>query len=192
MKLRFALGALAAALLAAACGQAPTAPSVSPSGALPGLMRSDADVSSPLELRALAGRVINLLTGAPAPGVTLAIESVGSVAADAAGQFPIESEAPNGHYRATASGPGVVARQTTIAFPGEAPIISLIPDTFNVTAFNEIARGATGEAGVIKRWLTPPALVIETSFLDYAASFDPASGFPKDSSVATEQQLGPW
>ena len=44
---------------------------------------------------------------------------------------------------------------------------------------------------MIKRWLNPPALVVETSFLDHAASFEPASGFPKESSIATDQQLAP-
>ena len=195
MSSKSVLSALGAALIAAACGQAPSAPSVSPSvspsGALPGLLRSDADVSSPLEMRALAGRFTNVLTGAAAAGITLTVDGIGAVAGDAAGLFNLETEAPDGRYRVTASGAGVVARQTTIAFPGEAPVISLIPSTFSVTAFHEIARGATGEAAVIKRWLNPPALVIETAFLDRAASFDPASGFPKETSIATDQQLTP-
>ena len=85
MKLRFALGALVA-LFAFACGQAPTAPNVSPSGLpLPGVLRSDADASSPLEMRALAGRFTNILSGAAAAGITLSIEGVGNVAGDAAG-----------------------------------------------------------------------------------------------------------
>ena len=166
MKLRLAHGALIA-IFAAACGQAPSAPSVSPTGvALPSVLRSDADASSPLEMRALAGRFTNVLTGAVAPGVTLAVDGIGAVAGDAAGQFSLETEAPDGRYRVTASGAGVVSRATTLTFPGSAPVISLIPSTFNMTAFDQMARHFGEPDGVTKRWVMPPALVIETSLVD--------------------------
>ena len=117
-------------------------------------------------MRALAGRFTNALTGAAAAGVTLTVDGVGAVAGDAAGQFNLESEAPDGRYRVTASGAGVVSRVTTLTFPGQAPVVSLIPSTFNMTAFDQMARQFGEPAGVTKRWAVPPALVIETSFVD--------------------------
>ena len=186
MKLRFALGALVA-LFAFACGQAPTAPNVSPSGLpLPGVLRSDADASSPLEMRALAGRFTNILSGAAAAGITLSIEGVGNVAGDAAGQFNLESEAPDGRYRVTASGAGVVSRVTTLTFPGQAPVISLIPSTFNMTAFDQMARHFGEPDGVTKRWTVPPALVIETSLVDAQSV---VGGIPQYPPVASAEQL---
>ncbi len=186
MKSRIAFGALIA-LVAAACGQVPSAPSVSPSGTLPGLMRSDADVSSPLEVRALVGRFTDALTGAAKAGITLTVDGIGAVAGDAAGQFSLETEAPDGRYRVAASGAGVVSRQTTLTFPGTAPVISLIPGTFNMTAFDQMAR-QFGEAGVLKRWTQAPALIIETSLLDLGPSFD-AAGLPTAAPVASAQQM---
>ena len=167
MKSRFALGALIA-LIAAACGQAPTAPSVSPSGGVPGLMRSDADVSSPLEMRALAGRFTDALTGA------------------AAGQFNLDTEAPDGRYRVTAAGAGVVPRQTTVTFPGTAPVISLIPSTFNMTGFDQMARQFGEPLGVTKRWTQAPALVIETALVEAQSV---SGGVPQYPAVASAEQL---
>lgn len=200
MKIGFALGvlALALALVAAACGggQTLTSPSAAVGAVSSGAGRvlSDAasgDVSSPLEVRTLTGLFTDILTGAAASGITMNIEGVGEVAADAAGQFNFESEAPDGLYRATASGPGVISRQTMLMFPGQPPVISLIPSAFNIAAFNEFARGATGEPGVLKRWLSPPALVIETSLLDRDASFDAITGLPNEAAIASEGQLAP-
>ena len=62
---------------------------------------------------------------------------------------------------------------------------SLIPSTFNVAAFEQMARNF-GEPGVVKRWVTPPALIIETSILDRAASFDP-SGLPNATPTASAE-----
>lgn len=187
MSSKFVLSAVGVVLFAAACGQVPTAPSVSPSGALPGLLRSDADVSSPLEMRALAGRVTNALTGGAAPGITLDVAGVGVFAANTAGQFNVESEAPDATYRVTASGAGVVARQTTLTFPGSAPVISLIPSTFNMTAFDQMMRQFGPPLGVVKRWTQAPGLVIETSLVDAASV---VGGVPTlNGPIASSEQL---
>ena len=151
---------------------------------MPGLLRSDADVSSPL--RALAGRFTNALTGAAAAGLTLTVDGSGAVAGDAAGQFNLETEAPDGRYRVTAAGAGVVSRQTTVTFPGTAPVISLIPSTFNMTAFDQMARQFGEPLGVTKRWTQAPALVIETSLVDPQSV---VGGIPQYPPVASEQQL---
>jgi hypothetical protein len=188
MKIRFGFEALALALLAAACGgaQTPTSPTITGS-ALPGMLSSTADVSSALEMRAVTGRFTDALTGAAATNITLTVDGIGAFAGDTAGHFNLEAEAPDGRYRVTASGDGVVSRQTTLTFPGQGPVISLIPTSFNTQALDEMTR-QFGEAGVMKRWIQVPALIIETSLLDLDASFD-AAGAPTDTAVASAEQM---
>ncbi|MBI4888069.1 MAG: hypothetical protein HY824_13320 [Acidobacteria bacterium] len=193
------LGALS--LLTFACGASPLAPSAVSSasgsavsgfgsslasGPAAGSATGDA-VSSPLEMRALTGRVTNLLTGAPASGVTVSIQDLGAAAADAAGQFTLESEAPDGRYRATAAGPGVVSRQTSLTFPGQGAALSLIPNTFNMAAFDQMVRHFGDPDGATKRWMQAPALVIETALVD-PQSID-AAGIPQYPPVASADQL---
>jgi hypothetical protein len=184
----FALSLTAAVCLAGCGGQAPTSPTVSggiaPSGRL--FAASGGDVSTSFDVRALAGRFINVLTGAPAAGVSLNVEGVGEVAAGADGQFSLDTEAPDGRYRVTATAPGFVARQTTLSFPGEPPVISLIPASFNMTAFDQLVRQFGVHTNVTKRWTQAPALVIETSLVDPQSV---PGGVPEYNAIASADQL---
>jgi hypothetical protein len=169
-----------------ACSQHPTAPSgegdrVSAVGSA-----ATDDGAASAALRSLAGRATNVLTGAGAAGVAIQITGVADLASDANGDFALESEAPDGRYRVTVSGANVVERQTSLVFPGGTALLSLIPTSFNLRAFDEMVRHF-GEAGVLKRWAQAPALVIETSLLDPDASLD-ASGLPREVIVASAEQ----
>ena len=172
-------------LVTTACGGGPTAPSGMPGGSVAPGGASAASVG-PLEMRSLTGRVTNVLSGVGAPGAIIHIQDVGDLATDAVGNFLLESEAPDGRYRSTVSTLGFVGRQTTLLFPGQPAVVSLIPSTFNLTALEQMVRNF-GEPGVVKRWATPPALIIETSILDRAASFDP-SGLPNATPTASAEQ----
>jgi hypothetical protein len=103
----------------------------------------------PEALRSLAGRATNVLTGAGAAGVAIQITGVADLAADANGNFALQSEAPGGRYRVTVSGATVVERQTSVTFPGGTALLSLIPTSFDLRAFDEMVRHF-GEAGVLK------------------------------------------
>jgi hypothetical protein len=172
---------------AAACGgQSPTAPSATFDAALEPGAASAFETSSPLELRSFTGRTTNALTGAGAGGVTIRIAEVGDVVADASGNFTVASEAADGRYRITVSGPGVVERQTSIVFPGQPATLPLIPTGFNTQAFDQFAR-SFGQPDVLERWVEAPALIVETSLLDRAASLD-ATGLPLDTLIASAEQ----
>lgn len=177
---------LIAAFLTSACGQSPTSPSATPAGALASGAVSAFDTSSPLELRSLTGRATNVLTGAGAGGVTIRIAEVGDLAADADGNFALESETPDGRYRITVSGVGVVERQTSLVFPGQPVTLPLIPTGFNTQAFDQFARSYS-QPDVLERWVEAPALVVETSLLDRAASID-AVGLPQETLIASGEQ----
>ena len=79
-----------------------------------------------------------------------------------------------------------MSRVTTLTFPGQAPVISLIPSTFNMTAFDQMARHFGEPDGVTKRWTVPPALVIETSLVDAQSV---VGGIPQYPPVASAEQL---
>ena len=174
------------AVTAACGGQSPTSPSAMPAelGASGGPLASE--TASPLEVRSMTGRATNALTGAGVGGVTIRIADVADIAADAAGNFSLDSEAADGRYRVVVSGAGMVERQTSLVFPGQPVTLPLIPISFNARAFEEMARNFV-EPGVLKRWTEAPALIVEASLLDRAASID-AAGLPLETLVASAQQ----
>lgn len=173
-------------LLAPACGQSPTAPSAAVDGALaPGAV-SGFEEASPLDARALTGRATNAVTGAGVGGVTIRVAELGNAVADTSGNFTLASEVVDGTYRLTASGAGVVERQTSLVFPGQPVTLPLIPTGFNTQAFDQFARSYS-QPDVLERWLEAPALVVETSLLDRAASIG-AGGLPLDTLVASADQ----
>lgn len=190
MSLILRLAALAlTAIVSAACSssEVPTAPTTASGPAFSSLTGAPlGDTASPLELRALTGQAVDVITGAGAAGVTLHLVNVGETATDPAGAFSLASEAADGLYRVVASGPAVVGRETSLTFPGGHAVLSLIPAAFNMLAFDEMAR-QLGEPGVMKRWMQVPALIIETSLLDASASFD-AAGLPTAQAIASEHQ----
>jgi len=169
-----------------ACSQHPTAPSAEFDRVSAVGSASAEDDAAPVVLRSLTGRATDVFTGAGAAGVAIRVAGVADLAADANGSFALESEAPDGRYRVTVSGANVVERQTSLAFPGGTALLSLIPTSFNLRAFDEMVR-QFGDVGVLKRWTQAPALVIETSLLDRDASID-ASGIPHDTIVASADQ----
>jgi hypothetical protein len=134
----------------------------------------------------MTGHVSDAVSGLAFPGVSVRVAELGETATDVDGQFRIEVEALNGRYRVTASSPGVVARETSVTFPGHPVLLPLIPAAFNLQAFDEMVR-QFGGAAALKRWLVAPALVIEMSLLNRAASLDPG-GSPKDTLIASDEQ----
>ena len=138
-------------------------------------------------MRPVTGQVTDALSGAGFPGVTIRIPEVGEAASGADGQFSLEAEALDGRYRVNASGVAVVARETTLLFPGGPARVPLIPAAFNLVAFDEMVR-QFGGVPALKRWLVAPALVVEMSLLDRAASIDPTTGVPNGIVIASDQQ----
>lgn len=74
-----------------------------------------------------------------------------------------------GSNRAVLSAAGFVDRQTGIAAPGSNLRLSLIPSSFDLTAFNQMFRHASvgGQPNGLTRWRTPPGLTIERRVLQF-------------------------
>ena len=158
--------ALCAAL---ACGgsSSPTSPSAA-SG-------SPVTAGSPVQ-----GQTVDALTGTPASNLTVVVGSYPAVSTDANGMFSVES-APQRTYPAAMSGPGIVPRQTTISPSSDPMRLSVIPASFDVTAFNEMFRA---ENARLQRWTSRPSLVIVASTMALGT-------VSADSFIASSEQMSP-
>jgi hypothetical protein len=103
----------------------------------------------------LRGETVNVLDGSPMGRVTIKIGSQ-VTQSDDNGRFDVRN-LREGSETIVLSGNAVVERQRTVTIPsGDASRETLIPASFDLAAFDEMARGD----GRLARWTTPPALVV--------------------------------
>jgi len=131
---------------AAACSKSPSAPSS----------------SNPATV--LQGQTVNAIDGAAAPSVSVRVGGRVPVTTDTNGLFEVEVGGP-GTFDATIRGTGIVERQTTVVSPSQGRArLSLIPASFDLTAFDEMFR--TSNARLV-RWTSRPSLVVLASVMEY-------------------------
>ncbi len=157
--LAVSLGALAVGA-AAACSKSPSGPSS----------------SSPSTV--VQGQTVSAIDGGAAANVTVRIGSRVPVTTDTNGLFEVEVGGP-GTFDATIRGTGIVERQTAVVNPSQGRTrLSLIPASFDLTAFDEMAR--TSSARLI-RWTSRPALVVLATVMEYR------SGVGSEYAASSEQ-----
>ena len=121
------------------------------------------------------GRVVHVLSGAALADVTITGTGVAAAPSDAMGVFEIGavslSTAPR---RVELVSPKAVPRRTYVRVPDVHTEISLVPVTFNLTAFDEMLRDPR-----LRRWRAAPPLVIERQTLQ-VSSVDAAEGTALD------------
>ena len=139
-----------------ACGGDSAPSPTSPSTLAPGPSDSAA--------RSITGAVTDAIRGEALTGVTVALEGAGTAATDAAGHFIIDSGAPNGSYRTTLSGAGIVTRQTAVVLRSSPLAFTAIPSGFDTASFDQFARSLAG--GVLIRWPAAPSLIVESSLVE--------------------------
>ena len=115
-------------------------------------------------------RVVSTLTDQPVSGASATGASVRSTPADSDGFVMLEAPGP-GRYAVRVAAAQFVTRQTTVAIPGSDARLDLIPGSFDLTAFDQMFRGATSGGRLIK-WLAAPALVVQRTGLLWANSPD--------------------
>jgi hypothetical protein len=145
--MRFRICALLAlAAVWSACGGG------SPSGP------SDAPPANPLE-----GQTVNALDGSATAGLTVSVGHDKSSTTDGNGYFRIEVNGSASHWL-TVYGPGVVNRETMLrGSNGQPARVSLIPASFDLTAFDEMFRSSSK----LLRWADRPALVVLGSVMTF-------------------------
>ena len=91
-------------------------------------------------------------------------------------------EVASGPQAAVLSSASIVERHTTVmALPAATLRASLIPSSFDLTAFNQMFRGPSDR---LQRWTTAPSLVVLTTVMNYTAGFGDQENF-----FATSEQL---
>lgn len=113
----------------------------------------------------IRGRVVDQVTGVPLQGVRVSTDGA-STWTDADGHFLLQ--APGGSH-VTISGSGYYDRVASLA--GSAGRFALVPRTFDMAAFNDVARDhSTGTL----RWLASPAVYVDVRPHSFAGSAVPA------------------
>ena len=127
---------------------------------------------------------LNAVDGQPLGGVTVRIGSETAVSA-ADGSFQLQQVA-SGPQAAILSGASVVERHTTVtALPAQTMRESLIPASFDLTAFGQMFRGSSDR---LQRWTAAPSLVVLTSVMNYTAGFGDQDNFYATSEQLTEAE----
>ena len=130
--------------VAAGCSKSPTEPSDTPG---PGVLQ---------------GQTVSATDGSPAPNLTIRIGDR-QFNSDGNGAFHIDLG--GGSHRAVVRGSGVVERETRLSPSAAGPmLLSLIPSSFDMVAFDEMFRGLNSR---LQRWTSRPSLVVLGSVMDY-------------------------
>jgi matrixin len=120
--------------------------------------------SGPSSTRMLVGQTVSAIQGAAATGMSVRVGNARAVTSDSSGYFDTDISEP-GTYTTTVTGNGYVERATAVEGPGAQRIrVSLIPTSFDLSAFNEMCRTANSR---LQRWATRPSLVVLGSVMSY-------------------------
>jgi hypothetical protein len=132
--------------------------------------------TQPGDERTLSGRTLNAVDDAQTGNVAIRIGQV-TVQSDPSGFF--QTEVPHaGWHPATLQAGGFVERQTGVDAPASGLRLSLIPQAFDMNAFNEMLR----VDGRLQRWTSRPRLVVLTSVMRFSAMRD-------DTFFATDEKI---
>ena len=116
--------------------------------------------------RAVAGSILDGLTGSGISGATLDIEGLGTFTSTMDGTFRLEVPELEQIRDVTIRSTAAVERQTALRLPGPDPRLRLIPASFDLTAFDQMLRSS----GLLQRWTEPPKLTIQTRVLTFTTT----------------------
>ena len=109
------------------------------------------------------GQTVDAITGAASAHVTVLASGGAATTSDGQGLFQLD--AAGSSIRARMQGNGTIEREAIIRQQGgERTRLSLIPTTFDLSAFDEMFRSSHAR---LQRWTTRPALVIVNAVMDY-------------------------
>src|SRR5262245_36918760 len=124
------------------------------------------------------GRAVSVIDGAAEAGVSVQVGTGQPITTDGSGAFQADVSTP-GQSLAMVRGTTIVERETTVDAPDGNARLSLIPATFDLTAFDQLARSTNQR---LQRWTTRPALVVIVPVMHYSDSVD-------DGFVATNDKM---
>ncbi len=127
--------------------------------------------------------VTDAVTGSPVSGVTVVTAPLQAQPSSASGVMTISverrSESPE---IVTLNATGYLPRSFALKIPGAAAAVTMIPASFNVTAFDELARVSR-----LQRWTTAPPLRVLTRTLRFT-SLDQSAAVAIDDVMTTTER----
>ena len=108
-------------------------------------------------------RVLDVVTGRAVSGVRGVHPQVTSTASGSTGRLELSSPMALGGIMVRFDGDATVSREAFLQLPGADVLVTVIPETFDLVAFDEMAREPA-----IRRWLSPPPLMVEQRVLKYS------------------------
>jgi hypothetical protein len=124
--------------------------------------------SDPSSQRNISGQTLSATDSAQAANVDIQIGNDASVRSDAGGFFTVEVDEP-GRHPARLRANDFVERLTTVDAPADGVRLSLIPNGFDLHAFDELARTPNAR---LQRWTSQPNLVVLMSVMRYTSMGD--------------------
>src|SRR5206468_4060272 len=98
------------------------------------------------------GTTTNAVTDGAAPSIAIAGDGISPAASNGSGAFTISTATdPATPRTVTLTGAGFVTRQTYLRIPGSDALVSLIPTSLDLRAFDEMFR-----TSMLLRWTTAP------------------------------------
>jgi len=108
-------------------------------------------------------RVLDVVTGRAVSGVRGVHPQVTSTASGNTGRLELSSPMALGGIMVRFDGEATISREAFLQLPGPDVLVTVIPDSFDLVAFDEMARQPA-----IRRWMSPPPLMIERRVLQYS------------------------
>ncbi len=112
----------------------------------------------------LAGTVIDATTDSALSGVRVEVEGFAAATTGADGTFGFDASDPEALRAVTLSSPTIVTRATHARAPGPAATLSVIPASFDLTAFDEMFRSTSG---YLHRWVRVPPVIAVNRVLQF-------------------------
>lgn len=110
------------------------------------------------------GRVVNAFQlGSGVNSATVVVDGLSTVTTDAGGSFQLAAPI-GGTYSLAVTASSYVDRRTKVSIPGAGFSLSLIPRSFDLVTFDQMARSRLGK---LARWLSQPNLVIQKNLIDW-------------------------
>ena len=109
------------------------------------------------------GRAIDAVTQSAVAGVKVGGDGVTGTSCESSGAFLVAAATASSEPRPLVfTGPNLVERRTNVRVPGPDLLVSMIPDGFDLRAFDEMFRSPQ-----LRRWTAAPPLLIETRSLQF-------------------------
>jgi hypothetical protein len=137
----------------------------------------------PQPIVTLRGTTLDGVSDAALSGVTIRVAGVGETVSNGDGSFELEVVEPEQVRAVTLASASTVERQTHLRVPGPAAVLSLMPQSLNLTAFDQMFRAN----GSLARWTSAPEIVVQRRVLQFTTASE--SEYVATAAVMSDEEV---